>query len=151
LLGVFAVVVVVSVLEELRAYQSWGPALRAMLMWAIVLLFVFGLCWLWNLFEAALDLRAYCGDPELRDTVVFRLDHKGITATTRNGATTTFWHAVEHVIEDREHLFIYLEKTVAHILPRRVFADEQQFEVFVDTARRYHRAARQLLRTEAQA
>jgi len=146
----FAMVVIVVVTGAIRGDQSWSEALPGILWCALFLLFGFGIFWLWSLLEGATTLWAHCRNPELRERVVFRLDREGITVTSGSGATTTFWHALERVVEDREHAFLYVAKTDVHILPKRIFADEHAFEEFVETARRYHQEARRFVRTEGQ-
>jgi hypothetical protein len=51
------------------------------------------------------------------------------------------WNAVDRIDVTDQHLFVFTAKNVAHVVPRRVFASEQAFEEFVETARRYFSAA----------
>ncbi len=48
--------------------------------------------------------------------------------------TSIAWAAVERVVKDREHLFIYTSALTAFIVPQRAFADSVGFDQFAMTA-----------------
>ncbi len=69
------------------------------------------------------------------------LSADGVLDKTSHGRTKTGWRDVHKVVATNEYVFIYLSDTVAHIVPRRAFPDEQRFHEFRDTVIRYFRAA----------
>ncbi len=66
---------------------------------------------------------------------------EGYTQRGELGATITLWKAVEKVAVTKDHLFIFLTKTTALIVPAHAFPDEWEFAEFAETAQRYHEAA----------
>jgi hypothetical protein len=48
------------------------------------------------------------------------------------------WAALEKIEVLKDHAFFYVSKNRVHLLPRRAFAREHEFDVFVATARLYH-------------
>jgi hypothetical protein len=72
---------------------------------------------------------------------------EGLAVTTRTTASLTLWEGIDRIVVSDTHAFLYLHKAGAHILPRRVFADERDFEELVASARSYQAAAK--LRSDA--
>src|SRR5262245_13002634 len=72
---------------------------------------------------------------------------EGLAVTTGTTASLTIWEGIDRIVVSDTHAFFYRNNVAAHILPRRVFADERAFEEFVESARSYLAAAR--LRSEA--
>ncbi len=121
----------------------------------IVVLSFFALYALLFFFTPAITLRTALkslrGNTRFLERRTLIITPHAITTTMPSGLRTTFWHAVEDVVEHEDHAFFYIAKAEAFILPRAVFADDFQFEEFLDTARRYHEEARRLVRTEGEA
>ncbi len=67
------------------------------------------------------------------------IDPHSIRTTTTFGAGETFWEGVDAVVATRDHVFVYITTRTAHVVPRRGFASDRDFDDFVDMARRYHR------------
>ena len=67
---------------------------------------------------------------------------EGLAVTTRTTAYLTIWEGIDRIVVSDTHAFFYLNNVAAHILPRRVFADERDFEEFVESARSYQEAAK---------
>ena len=67
---------------------------------------------------------------------------EGLTITTETTASLTAWEGVDRIVVTDTHAFFYFNKVAALILPRRAFADENEFENFVERARSYHESAR---------
>lgn len=55
--------------------------------------------------------------------------------------TTIRWSAVERVIKDKNHAFVYTSALTSIIIPRRAFADDVGFDEFVMKANQYHEEA----------
>jgi hypothetical protein len=95
-----------------------------------------------------LFLRGMRRNPRVFEKKTMKVSPEGLHLSSSSGESITRWHAVAWVIEHGAHAFFYLTEKQALIVPRRAFADERQFEDFVDTARGYHEAARRLVRPE---
>ena len=72
---------------------------------------------------------------------------EGLAVTTGTTASLTIWKGIDRIVVSDTHAFFYRNDVATHILPRRVFADERDFEEFVESARSYLEAAK--LRSEA--
>jgi hypothetical protein len=67
---------------------------------------------------------------------------EGLAVTTGTTASLTIWEGIDRIVVSDTHAFFYRNNLATHILPRRVFADERDFEEFVESARSYLEAAR---------
>src|SRR5262245_9222724 len=67
---------------------------------------------------------------------------EGLAFTTGTTASLTIWEGIDRIAVTDAHAFFYRNNAGTHILPRRVFADERDFEEFVESARGYLEAAR---------
>src|SRR5262249_36026251 len=67
---------------------------------------------------------------------------EGLAGTTENTASLTLWEGIDRIVVSDTHAFFYLNNVSAHILPRRVFAGERDFEELVESARSYQEAAK---------
>jgi hypothetical protein len=72
---------------------------------------------------------------------------EGLAVTTGTTASLTIWEGIDRIVVSDAYAFFYRNDVATHILPRRVFADERDFEEFVESARSYLEAAK--LRSEA--
>jgi YcxB-like protein len=66
---------------------------------------------------------------------------ESITRSSDFDQTTVRWSAVERVIKDKNHAFVYTSALTAIIVPRRAFADTVAFDVFVLKSTEYHQEA----------
>jgi hypothetical protein len=71
------------------------------------------------------------------------LTSQGIKSADPVSAAFFDWKGVEKLAMTDHHLFIYLTPVVAHAIPKRVFADEEAFLEFLETARRYRQEAKE--------
>lgn len=62
------------------------------------------------------------------------LTPEGITEANELRQSTVRWPAVERVVRDRAHAYIYLSSMSAVVVPQRAFASAGEFEEFVRTA-----------------
>ena len=67
---------------------------------------------------------------------------EGLAVTTGTTASLTIWEGIDRIVVSDTHAFFYRNNLATHILPRRVFADERDFEEFVESARSYLEAAK---------
>jgi hypothetical protein len=70
-----------------------------------------------------------------------KISPEGISYLSAELAAMTMWTAVEKIVVRKDHAFFYVGTATAHILPRRAFANDQEFTDFVETAQRYFEAA----------
>lgn len=68
---------------------------------------------------------------------VFSLTTEGLEDHGNASFSRTKWSAVQVIQETARHLFIFIDKAVAHIIPRRSFATPEDYEQFVHTLREY--------------
>jgi serine/threonine protein kinase len=68
------------------------------------------------------------------------LSSEGIAEVSDFRQSFTAWGAVERVVRDKAHAYIYLNPTMAVDVPQRAFARASEFERFVETAERFFKA-----------
>lgn len=66
-----------------------------------------------------------------------RLSDQGLDVETKHVRGTVAWTGIAEVSESPEHVFIWLERAVAYIVPKRAFADVETARRFVEQARAY--------------
>jgi hypothetical protein len=69
------------------------------------------------------------------------LDPEGIRHVTRDEEGLLRWTGVREVCSNKDYLFLYLNATVAFIIPRRAYPDDTAFLTVSDNARRWHQEA----------
>jgi YcxB-like protein len=69
------------------------------------------------------------------------LDEKGLSESTAVGESRTTWAGVDRVEQNRDYIFIYIAPAVAHVVPKRAFADPRQAEAFYELSRTRKAAA----------
>jgi len=52
------------------------------------------------------------------------------------------WSTMKSLEEDPEYLFLFVDRLVAHAIPKRAFSSPHEAEAFLNTARRYWEAAK---------
>jgi YcxB-like protein len=75
-----------------------------------------------------------------RDLSVF-VAPNSFTVKNAISETSTGWDGVEHIASTSNHLFIYLSKRTAFVVPARAFKRTEEFQAFVDQVRGYHEIA----------
>jgi hypothetical protein len=61
----------------------------------------------------------------------------GLHWSSHRGEGRTAWHAVLRIVETKTHIYLFVDKAVAHVVPRRSFVTEAAAAGFVATARSY--------------
>jgi len=69
------------------------------------------------------------------------LTSDAVESSAGPSASRTLWEGVVKVAATETHLFIYLTKDQAIVIPSRAFESEDDFEDFIEFARQYHRVA----------
>src|SRR5262245_52848668 len=62
----------------------------------------------------------------------------GVTSEGENWTALLKWAIVQRVAETENHLFLFIDSLEGMVVPRRVFADESNWQAFVGLARHYH-------------
>jgi hypothetical protein len=66
----------------------------------------------------------------------------GLAVKTETTATLTIWEGIDRIAVSGTHAFFYRNDVATYILPRRAFADERDFDEFVESARSYLETAK---------
>jgi hypothetical protein len=66
---------------------------------------------------------------------------RGVQHTASSGHSDTKWHAIEKIEATGDGAYIYVGPSQAIVIPRKSFPDDQAYEEFIATARRFHEAA----------
>jgi hypothetical protein len=144
------VALIVGVLTRLmlqveRSFDLFDGLLAAGLVWILYRVFIS------HRLAMRRALRAVRRNPRFFQPNAVTISPEGLSWTDPSGWVTAPWHAVVSIVTHGEHAFFYKTDRKTTILPQRAFADARQFDEFVDTARRYHAAARRFTRTEGEA
>ena len=67
------------------------------------------------------------------------LSPAGVTVTIGEREETLPWTRFRAIVTTDQHLFLFIAKRHAHIVPRRAFADEASFSAYADYARSFVR------------
>jgi hypothetical protein len=70
------------------------------------------------------------------------LSPESLIAVSEHRTVTICWAGIEKIVIAGERALIFDSPTSAHVVPRRAFADEDEFRDFVAIARRYRDAAK---------
>ena len=87
------------------------------------------------------DVREPPGGAEEPERRFARIDSEGLTVGGRHVVESCRWLAVEAIDATEGQVFFILGEDAILGVPRRAFAGEAEFATFVETARKYHRAA----------
>jgi hypothetical protein len=100
------------------------------------------------------DVATRMQDPRTRwlfESRRLKIDPEGVHVDLPQQYVLSRWPVICHVGATADHVFFYDTPTTAHIVPRRVFPDQEGFDAFVALARRlrdeYPRRRRRLATT----
>jgi hypothetical protein len=74
----------------------------------------------------------------------FAITPEALTSTVPDSSATIKWSGICGIHSTEEHAFFYTTASNGYILPRQPFPSEEEFRNFVETARRYWKAARKV-------
>jgi hypothetical protein len=66
----------------------------------------------------------------------------GLHWSSHCGEGRVAWHAILRIVETKAHIFLYVDRAIAHVVPKRSFLSEAAAVEFIATARSYMDAAR---------
>jgi hypothetical protein len=81
-------------------------------------------------------------NPNLLRPMSLAIAPEAISFTCETSASVHGWGAVQTLAVTDTHAFFVLDKRQALVLPRSAFSGPEEFTRFVETARRYHEAAK---------
>jgi hypothetical protein len=117
-----------------------GPAI--LFAWAMGVFPLFaGLALLAHPSQIPRRVRAMLAKPENRHLVGEKTLHigpEGVTLESRDIQTLIPWNKVEEIEETDDYVFFFYLQRTAFILPRRPFPTEEDYEEFMNLARRYY-------------
>ena len=70
-----------------------------------------------------------------------RLAADGVHWASDRGEGRTNWNAVQKIEETARHVYVFIDRAAAHVVPKRDFANPGEAAAFVGLARSYHSAA----------
>ncbi len=65
-----------------------------------------------------------------------------LSEKTSVNETKVAWTTLKSIEEDSAYLFLFVDKLVAHIIPKRAFSSPHEADMFLNTARRFWEAAK---------
>jgi hypothetical protein len=106
-----------------------------MAFWGVLVYLLFATWWAKRTFPQ----RAYreARKRHMTEGLVLDLLPEGLKHTTTAATNTVPWPSVKRIDEAEGHLFFLLDDNSGFVIPRRAFADEEEYRTFADTARRY--------------
>jgi hypothetical protein len=60
----------------------------------------------------------------------------GIRWRSKRGEGRTAWNAVNRIVETKSHIYLFIDRAAAHVVPKRCFSSEAAALEFADDARR---------------
>ena len=128
----------------MEAVREAGPLGRKVLAFAVTAAAMWAFMWIFG--RLATSLLSTIGKKQKGYEGVFcehtvAIDPQGITETTQLGESRVAWRGIYRVDSTAEHLFIYTQPGMAHIIPRRAFASSEEADNFLRTVAGYHSAA----------
>jgi YcxB-like protein len=107
------------------------------------------LAFLFSLWYAKRRLPALLRRHGFRDrTMSLEVRPEGLTVTTGTTTSLTAWEGIDRIVVSGNYTFFGCGGNGAHILPRRAFTEERDFEKFVESSRDYRVAAQRKAEAE---
>lgn len=75
-------------------------------------------------------------------SMLVKLDDEGISADFPMGSQLTFWKALQKIRATQDRLFLFTTPSHAYILPKRCFANEAEFQRWIEYSKRRWDAAK---------
>jgi hypothetical protein len=79
--------------------------------------------------------------PKMSEPQTFVIGPESFTITDSNTTSTSRWDAIQNVALTEEHAFLFIDLKTAHVLPRRAFVSEEDFQELVAEIKRYRAEA----------
>lgn len=80
-------------------------------------------------------LRRWGPSKDRYSTFLFQMAVEGVIVTNVVARVERRWGTFKEVHAGRERLFLFLNKAVAYVIPRRVFSDDNEWQTFVTAVR----------------
>ncbi len=66
------------------------------------------------------------------------ISDKGVLERSSFGETNMKWKQIDKVEEIVDYIYIYISSVSAHIIPKRIFRDENEKQMFIKEIQKYH-------------
>ncbi len=67
----------------------------------------------------------------------FTIEEDGFRERTAYGEQLTRWEGIHEIVEQAEHLFVFIDSISAHVIPTRAFENDAQQQSFVQALRQH--------------
>lgn len=91
----------------------------------------------WEITRRIKKMLAEGNNENLFNERILVLTNEGITETSSIGETKISWAKIERFEETEDYLYIYVSSVSAHIVPKRVFANTNEQEKFINKITEY--------------
>lgn len=130
LMFVVSVALLVSLISMVRSFFPGALFIQLAMFLVLYSIFVH----FWNRYSRRIMAPEQGGS--LLGPHTFSLTPEGFEDRGNFSFSLTRWSGVQTIQETPGHLFVFIDKTVAHIIPRRAFATPEDYEEFVQALRR---------------
>jgi hypothetical protein len=93
----------------------------------------------WNTKREVMKLPS--GKPGLLGEHTITIGPEGIRERTVVNDGTHTWDGIHTIVADKHHIYLFIDTHMAHIIPKRAFASENEAQAFLNTSRQYWKAA----------
>jgi Mn2+/Fe2+ NRAMP family transporter len=92
----------------------------------------------WNTKREVMTLPS--GKPGLLGEHTITISPEGIRERTAVNDSTHSWDGIHAIVDDKQHVYLFIDTHMAHIIPKRAFDSENGAQAFLITARQYWKA-----------
>jgi len=81
--------------------------------------------------------RAYRLREDMLTLRTISLDENGVNEKTTKSSSSQNWDMISEISQDKNYIYIWIGRTQAHILPKKIFKSQEDMELFYKTAEDY--------------
>lgn len=93
----------------------------------------------WSARREAMKLPS--GKPGLLGEHTVTIGVEGVRERTAVNEGVHSWNGIHRIVDDKEHIYLFIDTHMAHIIPKGAFATESEARAFVDAATTYWQQA----------
>jgi Mn2+/Fe2+ NRAMP family transporter len=93
----------------------------------------------WNTKREVMKLPS--GKPGLLGEHTITIAPEGLREKTVVNESSHSWEGIHAIVDDKQHIYVFIDTHMAHIIPKRAFSGENEAQVFLDMAMQYWKAA----------
>ena len=129
--------VVYDMLERAKAF-TLGYLFAALITALLISAFVFVVLFFVNIIFMYASARKSDG---ILGNHIYSISDEGFRESTAVNETLHRWSSVRHVYRSKKYIFIRVSMYLFHIVPRRSFSDNQEFDCFYDQLTKFQARA----------